>query len=84
MARRRKRRGQLVQLAEINLLAVLALVCAFVLVMTNDLEPEAFLLLVTGLAIPAKQAGYQQAETATIAAVPVPGQPPMPEPEAEV
>lgn len=71
--KRRRRRGQI---AEVNVLALLTVLAAFVLVLTNDLEPESFLLLVTGLAIPAKAAGYQQAESAPIAAVPVPGPPP--------
>lgn len=47
----------------VNLLALLVLVTAAVLTGIGKLEPESFMLLVTGLAIPARADGYQSVGT---------------------
>lgn len=49
----------------VNFLAVLVLVTAAVLTGIGKLEPESFMLLVTGLAIPARSDGYQNVGTGT-------------------
>lgn len=46
---------------DINLLALVVVVTAGVLVGLGKVDPESFLLLVTGLAIPARSSGYQSA-----------------------
>lgn len=74
----RRRRVRLPQ--DLNVLAVLVVLCAFVLVLTDDLLPEAFLLLVTGLAIPARSTGYQDSTAAPIVATPTTTLPEQPGP----
>lgn len=48
---------------EVNPLAFLAIVSAAVLAGLGQIPAEAFLTLVSGLAIPAGRAGYQGSET---------------------
>lgn len=48
----------------VNLLAILVVITAGVLVGLGKLDAESFLLLVTGLAIPARTDGYQSVGTA--------------------
>lgn len=43
----------------INPLALLVLLTVIVMVFTNKIDPESFLTFVSGLAIPARQDGYQ-------------------------
>lgn len=47
----------------VNLLALIVVLVAGALVWHGDVEPDAFLLLVTGLAIPARSDGYQAVGT---------------------
>lgn len=47
----------------VNLLALLVVAVAGALVWHGDVNPDAFLLLVTGLAIPARSDGYQAVGT---------------------
>lgn len=49
--------------ASVNPLALLALLTAGILTGMGKLEPESFMLLVTGLAIPARSDGYQNVGT---------------------
>lgn len=51
-------------LAGVNVLALVVVVTAAVLTGLGKIEPDAFLLLVTGLAIPARSDGYQSTGTA--------------------
>lgn len=48
-------------LSSVNPLALLALLVAGALTAIGRLEPESFMLLVTGLAIPARAGGYTTA-----------------------
>lgn len=47
----------------INPLALLVLLTVIVMVFTDKIDPNAFLTFVTGLAIPARQDGYQSIGT---------------------
>lgn len=60
-------------LKALNPLAVLVLLTVIVLVFTNKLDPQSFLTFVSGLAIPARQDGYQ-----SIGTKPSPGTPEQP------
>lgn len=59
------------QIAEINLLAIVVVLAATLLAVLDKVGAEAVLFLLTGLAIPAKNTGYQDTGTAPITAVPV-------------
>lgn len=47
---------------DVNVLALLVVIAATVLAVLERVEPESVLLLLTGLAIPAKSGGYQNAD----------------------
>lgn len=74
----------------INPLALLVLVSVIVLTFMNKLTPEAFLTFVSGLAIPARQDGYQSLGTQPTTGTPdkplvvegTPGGQPVPTTEA--
>lgn len=67
------------QVAEINLLAVVVVAAATLLAVLDKVDPAGVLFLLTGLAIPAKNTGYQDTGAAPVTAVPVPdvGEPPV-------
>ena len=67
----------------VNILALLVLVTAAVLTGIGKLEPESFMLLVTGLAIPARADGYQNVGTGPLRVEGVPGGTPVPVEDAE-
>jgi hypothetical protein len=64
-------------LSSVNPLALLAVLTAGVLAVLGKIDPDAFLTLVTGLAIPARSDGYQSVGTGPLKVEGVPGGEPV-------
>lgn len=61
----------------VNVLALLVVVTAAILTGIGKVDPESFLLLVTGLAIPARSDGYQNVGMGAVKVEGVPGGEPV-------